>query len=192
MGAIRPVRPVNLICGLISNDQDIMARAVRMLSDHAGPTDLISEPRPFDTTDYYELEMGQDLKREFASFERLINPDELAHLKIITNELEKRICYQCGLSTDRRLVNLDPGYITLSKLILATTKDYSHRVYLGQGIYAESTLHYEKGQWLPWPWTYPDYADTRYHGFFKQVRERYKDKLSARGSEDESLRGPGE
>ncbi|MHC4442434.1 MAG: DUF4416 family protein [Planctomycetota bacterium] len=182
MGAIRLVRQVNLICGLISNDPDLMGRAVRLLVEHAGGTDLVSELWPFDTTDYYDVEMGEGLQRKFVSFERTINPGELAHVKILTNELERRISYDCGVPENQRLVNLDPGYVTLSKLVLATTKDYSHRIYLGQGIYAESTLRYENSQWTAWPWTYPDYADMRYHEFFKEVREKYKQKLSSLGN----------
>jgi hypothetical protein len=126
--------------------------------------------------------MGEGLRRQFVSFERLIDPGELAHYKTLTNELEKRICYDCGLPTDQRQVNMDPGCVSFSKLVLTTTKDYSHRVYLRDGIYAESTLHYEHGRWIPWPWTYPDYADTRYHAFFREVRERFKAKLA--GFED--------
>ena len=84
------------------------------------------------------------------------------------------------------LVNLDPGYLTTAKLVLATTKDFGHRVYLRDGIYAESTLHYIDGRWEPWPWTYPDYAGPRYHAFFERVRERFKQKLSARDSSTSS------
>jgi len=112
-------------------------------------------------------------------------------MKILTNKLEKRICYECGLGEDQRRVNLDPGYITLSKLVLATSKDYSHRVYLGAGIYAETTLRFEGGRWAPWPWTYPDYADCRYHKFFEQVREGYKVKLSCAGDGDWTAKGLG-
>jgi len=157
-----------------------MARAVRLLIQYYGPTDEVSEFWPFDTTDYYELEMGENLQRQFVSFERLVNPEELAHIKRHTNEQEERLTYDCGLAKGQRPVNLDPGYISLSKLVLATTKDYSHRIYLRDGVYAECTLHYEDGKWVPWPWTYPDYADTRYHPFFERVRERYKVKLHDR------------
>jgi len=76
-------------------------------------------------------------------------------------------------------VNLDPGYLTLSKLVLATTKDYSHRLYIGGGMYAEVTLHFENGDWRAWPWTYPDFAAGTYHSFFRQVRESYRQELSA-------------
>lgn len=157
-----------------------MARAVRLMSESAGPTDAVSEVWPFDMTDYYAVEMGEGLQRRFVSFERLIDPVELAGLKLLTSHIESRICRDLGLPTFHRRVNLDPGYLATSKLVLATTKDFGHRLYLRDGIYAESTLHYVDGKWVPWPWTYPDYADSRYHGFFEQVRELYKRKLAAR------------
>jgi hypothetical protein len=181
MGAIRSPRPVNLICGLISNDPDLMARAVHILCKCYGPTDGQSELWPFDATDYYEAEMGADLKRRFVSFEQLVDPGRIAAVKIETNETEARICHDCGLMPDQRPINLDPGYVELSKLVLATTKNGSHRVYLRDGIYAESTLHYRTGQWTAWPWTYADYAAGHYHAFFEQVRCRYKAKLDALG-----------
>lgn len=179
MGVARSPRPVNLICGLISNDPDLMTRAVRLLEQHHGPTDAVSELWPFDDTDYYNVEMGEGLRRQFVSFERLIDPGQLSSIKILTNSLERRVNYDLGLPEDQRRVNLDPGYLTLSKLVLATTKDFSHRVYLSNGIYAESTLHYEDGGWMAWPWTYPDYAGPRYHGFFNLLREQLKAKLNA-------------
>jgi hypothetical protein len=180
MGALRSVKPVNLICGLISNDPDLMKRAIKLLSEHVGPHDEISEIWPFDDTDYYIPEMGEDLKRQFVSFERLIEPAEIAHIKTLTNQLERRICEDLALPTDRRRVNLDPGYLMLGKLVLATTKDASHRVYLRDGIYAESTLRYTDGQWVTWPWTYADYAGPRYHAFFSRIRDRYGRKLAER------------
>lgn len=182
MGAIRSPRPVNLICGLISNDPDLMVRAVRLLEQHQGPTDAVSELWPFDDTDYYAVEMGEALQRQFVSFARLIDPGELPGIKVLTDSLERRVNYELGLPEDRRRVNLDPGYLTLSKLVLATTKDYAHRLYLGNGIYAESTLHYEHGHWAAWPWTYPDYAGPRYHAFFERLREQYKGKLPGGGT----------
>lgn len=155
-----------------------MQRAAQLLQKHFGTTDLVSDVCPFDMTDYYEIEMGEDLERQFVSFERLVNPGVLPSVKHITNDLERRISRDCSVYEERRLVNLDPGYLTLSKLVLATTKDFSHRVFVGDGIYAESTLHYHDGRWQAWPWTYPDYADSRYHAFFDQVRRLLKSKLS--------------
>jgi len=186
MGAIRSPRPVQPICGLISSDPDLMRRAVALLARHCGEPDAQSELWPFDSTDYYEPEMGPGLQRMFVAFGRLMDPGGLRDLKILTNDLERRISRDLGLPEQRRTVNLDPGYMALSKLVLATTKDHAHRVYLGGGIYAECTLRYEHARWVPWPWTYPDYADERYHRFFTEVRERYQARLqdltSARGN----------
>ncbi|MBN1489111.1 MAG: DUF4416 family protein [Phycisphaerae bacterium] len=178
MGAIRPPRKAKLICGLFSNDVDLLRRARQLLARRLGEIDTESELWPFDTTDYYEPEMGPDLQRMFVSFASLIDPGQLAHIKHETNDLEAAICHDMGAPPEFRLVNLDPGYITLSKLVLATTKDYSHRIYIGQGMYAESTLHWQSGAWQAWPWTYPDFAGERYHGFLTQVRERLREQLS--------------
>jgi hypothetical protein len=122
--------------------------------------------------------MGTDLKRQFVSFAELFDPAQLPYLKRLTNDLENAVRRDLALPETRRPVNLDPGYMALSKLVLATTKDYSHRIYLREGIYAECTLRYHAGRWEPWPWTYPDYADTRYHPFFTRVRDGLKTKLS--------------
>ena len=185
MGVIRPPKPVQLICGMFSNDPDLMARAVQLMRKMFGPTDEVTERWPFASTEYYELEMGDGLERQFAAFERLVNPEELPYIKRQTNDLENRICTDCGLPPDSRRVNLDPGYLSLGKLVLATTKDASHRVYLRDGIYAESTLYFMDGHWQARPWTYPDFAAETYHPFFDGVRERLKAKLTARQREVE-------
>ncbi len=178
MGAIRPPRLAKLICGLISGDEDLMLRARQLLIRRFGDIDADSETWPFDATDYYEAEMGPDLKKRFVSFRELIDPGRIVHIKHETNDLEAAICRDAGAEPEFRLVNLDPGYVTMSKLVLATTKDYSHRVYLGQGIYAESTLQWQDQRWKPWPWTYPDYASGRYDAFLTQARNRLREQLS--------------
>ncbi len=188
MGVIRPPRKVKLICGMLSGDVDLMRRARQMLRRWYGDVDEESETWPFDATDYYEPEMGPELKRMFVSFARLIDPGELAHIKAETNRLEAEICDQAGALPEFRLVNLDPGYISLSKLVLATTKDYSHRVYIGDGMYAEATLYWQNGAWRAWPYTYPDYASDRYHAFFARVRDR----LVAQLSDSPSVKAPRE
>lgn len=189
MGFARPPRRVNLICGILSSDVDLMARAISQLVKYAGPTDLVSEVWPFVFTDYYELEMGTGLQRQFVSFERLIDPGTLVGMKTLANDLEARLCDDCGVPRSQRVVNLDPGYLSLSKLVLATTKDYNHRLYLGDGIYGEVTLHYQGGRWQAWPWTYADYADGLYFGWLTQVREALKDKLSAAGRDEPPVGG---
>ncbi len=184
MGRIRPPRPAKLICGLIGGDADLLARARNLLAKQIQQIESVSDIWPFDQTDYYQQEMGQDLKRQFVSFAGVVQADRLAEIKRLTNQLEQRIADDVLDPDIPRPVNLDPGYITLSKLVLATTKDYSHRIYLQAGIYAEVTLHYESGGWQAWPWTYPDYAAPTYHAFFTQVRETLRRHLAESGDED--------
>jgi hypothetical protein len=177
MGRIKPPRPVKLICGLIGADPDLLARARGLLSKQVRQIEAVSDIWPFDFTDYYKDEMGSDLKRQFVVFEGLMQVDRLPEIKRLTNQIEQRIAQEVLDPLISRPVNLDPGYITLAKLVLATTKDYSHRIYLQEGIYAESTLHYEAGGWHAWQWTYPDYAGPTYHAFFTQVRQALKDQM---------------
>jgi hypothetical protein len=115
-----------------------------------------------------------------VTFEKLINPKELVPAKLFTNDLEERICER--LASRRRIVNLDPGYISLAKLVLASTKDYSHRIYLGDGIFAEVTLHFADGRFNSWRWTYPDYKNEAYRRFFEAIRLRYREVLKRAGS----------
>lgn len=175
MARARAPQSVKLICGLLSGDVDLLRRARQLLVRRFGPVDLESDLWPFDQTDYYEDEMGPDLRRRFVSFQRLIQPGLLADVKDDTNEIERQIADQCAALELPRPVNLDPGYVDLGKLVLATTKDRSHRIYIGRRMYAEVTLHFMEGRWQPWPWTYPDYRRPAYHEFFVRVRERLRE-----------------
>ena len=177
MGQIRPPRRAKLFCGLLSGDEDLLREAGRRLTKQFGAIDQTSDVWPFDSTDYYRDEMGDDIKRQFVFFEDLISVDRLPEIKRQTNALEAAFCHDLAVLPETRPVNIDPGYLTLSKLVLATTKDYSHRLYIRDGIYAEVTLHFESGKWRPWSWTYPDYAADTYHGCFQEARERYKQQL---------------
>ncbi|MEE9295038.1 MAG: DUF4416 family protein [Phycisphaerae bacterium] len=179
MGTIRPPRRAKLFCGLLGSELDLLALGRRRLAEHFGEIDLQSQVWPFDATDYYEAETGPGIQRQFVFFDNLISVERLAEIKRLTNEIEHRICDDLGLPRSTRRVNIDPGYISLSKLVLATTKDHAHRIYLQQGIFAEVTLRFEKGGWRAWPWTYPDYASETYHAFFTQGRERLKQQLGA-------------
>jgi len=177
MGKPRPPQKVKLIVGMLSGDVDLLARAQKLLGRTFGTVELQSDVWPFDATDYYEAEMGPQLKRKFVAFAECIQPDALAEIKRTTNDLEARICEDMLVDPDRRPVNLDPGYVALGKVVLATTKDHAHRIYVQRGIYAEVTLKFEHGAWRPWPWTYPDYVAGTYYDFFTQVRERLHQQL---------------
>ncbi len=170
---------MKLVVGLLAGDVDLLRRTRQLLKREYGPVDLESDFWPFDQTDYYEPEMGTQLKRWFLGFERLMRPDALPEVKLRTNDLEREIAEQCLLADRPRPVNIDPGYLTLAQFVLATTKDRAHRVYLNLGIYAEVTLQYTGGAWQPWPWTYPDYRQPEYHAFFARVRERYREQRAA-------------
>lgn len=121
----------------------------------------------WDFSDYYKKELGNEIFRRFIFFKNLIKQESLPDIKLKTNEIEIR------LSTNgKRNINLDPGYLTLSKIILASTKDYSHRIYLRDGIFAEVTLLYNKkeGSFVPNINTYKDYTDYRYINLFNLAR----------------------
>jgi hypothetical protein len=170
MGRPRAAQPVVLICGMLAGDADILRRARQLLVRQFGPLRAESDIWPFDQTDYYADETGPNLKRCFVAFEKLVNPDVLVQTKLETNALERQIAEDLLTPDIARPVNLDPGYVDLGKLVLATTKDRSHRIYLGHGIYAEVTLNFADGAWRVMPWTYPDYRDQCYHAFFSRLR----------------------
>jgi len=145
--------------------------AEERLAELYGPADLRSPLIDFDFTDYYEPQMGRGLKRVFVSFARKIDPGEIAAIKLRTNELEGELA-----PLDKsvaRPINLDPGYVCGSKLVLASAKDRSQRLYIGKGVYVEITLEFRKGRFLPVETTYRDYASESYIEFFTRVRERH-------------------
>jgi len=180
MGTIRTPHPVKLFVGMLAGNIELFEIAQTELASRFGTIDAASEIMPFDFTDYYTDEMGPNLLRKFVGFSRSINPKELASIKLFTNDLEESISEQLG--SERRLVNLDPGYISLSKLVLASTKDYSHRIYLSDGIFAEVTLHYSHHCFNPWPWTYPDYKTDAYCRFFESLRNQHLEALRKSGT----------
>jgi len=172
MGKIEEPTPVKLIASMFTAERGLFEVAREKLVEEFGPIDYESELLPFDHTDYYAPEFGENLVRQFVAFERLIDPGRLAEVKRFTNALEMELAVE-----GKRRINIDPGYVSLSKLVLATTKNYSHRIYLGGGIYAEVTLHFRKGSFEPWEWTYPDYASREYCELFNRIRELYVGQL---------------
>jgi hypothetical protein len=170
--------PVKLTVGLILSQDAPVVALRRQLEASYGRVDLETAILPFAATRYYEREMGPQLRRLFWSCERLIAAERLADIKRETNAMEQAYAMHDG-SDWRRRVNLDPGYVDLAKLVLATTKDRQHRLYLGRGIYAEVTLRFTGGRFVPWDWTYPDYRTPEYLAFFDAARRRYRQQLTA-------------
>ncbi|MFP4055592.1 MAG: DUF4416 family protein [Candidatus Brocadiia bacterium] len=172
MGDIREPRPVKLFVGLLAGREAWLGAAGERLAPCFGAVDLRSSLIPFDHTDYYEPQMGPGLLRQFVACQPLVDPGELATIKLRTNALEAELAEELEADVPRP-VNLDPGYLDDAKLVLATTKNYSHRIYIGQGIYAEVTLTWHHGAWQPTPWTYRDYRSEPYRAFFAEARARY-------------------
>jgi len=176
VGETKSPKPVKLLVGMLAGRQEWFDAAQRRLADQFGPIDLASDLIPFDFTDYYTPQMGPGLLRKFVTHEQLISPERLASIKVSTNAMEKELARELAADLARP-VNLDPGYLDGAKLVLATTKDYTHRIYLSQGIYAEVTLTYRKGSFVPTPWTYRDYRTEPYLAFFAGARARYLEQL---------------
>ena len=169
---------VRLFMGMISGETNLFEKAEERLIQKFGLVDFKSPILSFQHTHYYEPEMGSNLKRKFISFQGLIDPAEIAKIKLFTNQLEGDFLHP---DTEDRRINLDPGYLTLSKLVLASTKNYQHRIYLGRGIYAEVTLRYCRGKGFePWEWTYPDYRTREYLEIFNHLREIYQGQLKTK------------
>jgi hypothetical protein len=177
-------KPVKLIVGILAADGECLQKAVEAVAKEFGPADLVSDVWPFDKTDYYKEQTGENILRQFVSIEKLIDPGELAAIKHKTNAMEQELAERLRGSKPHptsvpRPVNLDPGTIEPSKLVLATTKNYSHRIYIGNEMYAEVTLMYDKGAWTVLPYTYPDYRQPHYWEFFEKVRKKLLEQLKS-------------
>ena len=173
MGKIHVPQPVKLLAGITYHPSIQADRIIRLLEKNVCKIEMSSAPYDFSRfTDYYRNEMGAGLVKQFVVFTDLIQPDQLADIKINTNLLEESF-----MDETKRRVNIDPGYICPAKLVLATTKNYSHRIYLTKGIYGDVHLQYRNGGYQPQPWTYPDYQDAENIEFFLKIRSIYLEQL---------------
>ncbi len=173
----QPTEPsaVKFICGMIAADVSLFDAATGPLTAEFGPIDIVSDVMPFDLTDYYNEQMGSPLYRKFVAFETLASPQWLIAAKLQTNAIEADIAAAGAPTGPARPINLDPGYVAPAKLVLASMKDFAHRVYLGSGVHAEITLFYRHGQWRATEWTFPDYASGRYDAFLTKARSCLRD-----------------
>jgi hypothetical protein len=188
MGEIKKVYKIKLVCGIIYNflwcKKKFVVEDNKNIVDKINNSvlpilkkefsveeiDLQSEIINFDFSNYYNEEMGEELYRYWISFSPSVQLSEVYKLKILSNEIEKKYFSD---DNGNRKVNLDPGYVDGSKLVLFSTKNYSHRVYIGEGIFAEVTLLYKHKQFHILEWTYPDYKTSTAIEFFSKVREVY-------------------
>lgn len=173
MGRIADASPTLLILAVVSRFEEALTWTRETTESAWGSIALASDIFDFTETDYYEQTMGTGLKKTFFAYEQFIDPATLPDAKIRTNAWEEQFA-NANIYDVPRPLNLDPGYITEGKLILASTKDHAHRIYLRDGIYAEVTLHYRSKAWQSSPWTYPDYQRADFQAFFTACREYVK------------------
>jgi len=172
LGKVKPVPKVKLICGMLSSNEELLLKITEELSKKWGEADNKSEIMDFSHTNYYKDEMGENIKRLFVSFKNLVSPSFLVDAKLLTQEIEAMY-----VSEGRRIINLDPGYICEGKLVLASTKNHQHRIYMDRGIYAEVTLRFVDRHFTSWEWTYPDYKTEEYITYFTEVRNLLRRQL---------------
>ncbi|MEK7307851.1 MAG: DUF4416 family protein [Nitrospirota bacterium] len=187
--------PVKLFIGMISQDVSLFKELKDKLQNIYGPSDMESPVCRWENTDYYSKEMGKGLKRQFIFFQELISPALIPEIKLKTMELERKYLNEenpplhpfsknppippltkggKGGFKGGRKINLDPGYLDSARIILVSSKDFSHRIYLGKGIYGEVTLIYSGNNYQVLPYTYPDFRTQKYWDIFKKARELYK------------------
>ena len=187
-------KPAKLFIGMLSQEVSLFNELKVQLKELFGTIDLESPVWEWNHTDYYLKEMGAGLRRQFIFFQNLINPGVISEIKLKTNELERQYIYENPLPhpfyknpsippltkggkggfKGGRKINLDPGYLDSARIILVSSKDFSHRIYLGKGIYGEVTLIYSGNNYQVLPYTYPDFRTQKYMDIFKKAREMYK------------------
>ncbi|MDZ7619975.1 MAG: DUF4416 family protein [Patescibacteria group bacterium] len=170
MGQPAPHSPALLLLAAFSRYDDALAWARDRAVAAFGPVALESPGFHFDQTDYYQSTMGDGLQKVFFVFERPYLPDQTAETKLLTNRWEEQYAAEHPHAEPRPL-NLDPGYLTLGKVVLSSTKDFAHRIYLGHGIYAEVTLFFRHGKWEHHQFTFTDYRRADYQAFFTRCRD---------------------
>lgn len=175
MSTPAPALPVKPVVSLLLAREDWGPVLIRRLTEYLGPPDLVGPWWPFTITGYYTPEMGPALGRRLVSFLHLADPAGLAAWKVYTNKLEQELSLG-----GRRLANLDPGYVSRERFVLATGKNFTHRIYLEQGIFADLTLIYRQGRFQPLPWSYPDYAQGDLPALLGLVRRKYLWQLKGR------------
>ncbi|MDG5817011.1 DUF4416 family protein [Chitinispirillales bacterium ANBcel5] len=165
MGSIQKPLNVKLFMGIMYHKRMNLKEILQEICEEFGQQDRFLGPVDFEWSHYYEQEMGKDLLKYYTTFSTPIDRDQLPSIKLFTNQLEAK-----WAKNECRAVNIDPGYIARDKLVLASTKDFYHRLYLSDGIFGEVTLHYRKGVFRYFSWTYPDYKEPKIVNFLEMAR----------------------
>jgi hypothetical protein len=166
--------PVKLFVAVLWAQEDALQRATERLVAHWGEVDFTGADHPFDSTSYYEPEMGENLQRRLISFLQLFPPDHLGRAKHISNEIEEELAKDGG-----RIVNLDIGYLDENKIVLASFKGAGQKIYLGNGAWADLVARYRSGRYSPFEWTFPDFRDGRYDQELQTIRNTYRKQLKS-------------
>jgi len=169
MAKTKTHRPVLLVSAIFANKTASLEWAASKLTQEFGKIQISSRDEPFDQTQFYTKEMGENLVKRFVAFQKLVDPSKLPQAKNRSNEIEQELARASSGSVERP-VNIDPGYVTEAKLVLATTKDRDHRIYLGEDIYGEITLYFQQQRWNASRWTYPDYQTEQVFSFLDECR----------------------
>jgi hypothetical protein len=181
MSKIQPLPSVKFFLAAFGQDPKLLDEAVGKLSlgfqaECLGEIDIQSSDFPFIETDYYSQEMGPELVKRYLSWSNLLTPEQLVPLKLLAMDLENSFAKPSG-----RTVNLDPGYVFAGGLVLSTGKFSGHRLYLGQGLWGELTLHFHRGGFQAMPWTYFDYQKPQVLEILGRIREAYLKQVNPRG-----------
>ncbi len=169
---LRPPAPAKFIVAATYRDERLLTAALKGVCERYGEVEHRSSDFVFDHTRYYEKEMGTDLRKQFFSFTQTREPEELVEFKLLTMALESEFAQE-----GRRRVNLDPAYLELAKLVVATSKNFSHRIYIGKGVYGDVQLQFRDGRFVPNEWTYGDYRSPLVINFLETVRHTYHRQL---------------
>jgi hypothetical protein len=171
MAKIKPPEPSLLFIGILYVDHEILLHSKKSIESDFGPVLFESPSLPWDYSSYYKEELGSPIFRQFVFFNNLIDPGSLADIKLTTMERENELILE-----GKRRVNLDPGYLMLSRIVLASAKNYAHRIYLGKGIYGDVTLLYseKEGTFKPHLFTYRDYQEKSCIDMFLNARKMRK------------------
>ncbi|GMR04654.1 MAG: DUF4416 family protein [Thermodesulfobacteriota bacterium] len=173
MTRVREPEKVKLVVSLFTVDRELFLPVLKVFEGRFGAIDFLSEPLDFDSTDYYDREFGEGGKtRRVVSFQEHIETGDLSEIKVFSNGVEEEF-----LRDGRRRINIDPGYITLERFVLASCKNFSHRVHVGGGVYADLTLVFRRGAFRALDWTYPDYSDSAMIEILTEIRRRYAFKI---------------
>ena len=166
------VDPVKLLVAILWSDLTLLDKALVQIQERWGAIDFNGQDHPFDVTDYYQAEMGLDIRRRLVSFSELIAPEGIVAAKLNCNDIEEELG-----SNHRRRVNLDVGYLDHSKFVLASCKFAGQKIHLGRGVYADLMARYQAGHYRPFEWTFPDFRDGRYDSELSHIRRTYLDQL---------------